>query len=63
MLIPGLILVFGLIYLVSPRIRADAPQILGANGTYKNACCAPLILRNGLMSTGSGYRPATPSPT
>lgn len=50
-LIPGLILVFGLIYLVSPR-HVPTPQSW-ANGTYKNACCAPLILRDGLMSTGS----------
>lgn len=50
-LIPGLIFVVGLIYLVSPRY-VPTPQSW-ANGTYKNACCAPLILRDGLISTGS----------
>jgi len=50
-LIPGLVFVFGVIYLVFPR-HAPTPQSW-ANGTYRNACCAPLTLRDGLMSTGS----------
>jgi len=50
-LVPGMIFVFGLIYLVSPR-RPPTPQSW-ANGTYINACCAPLVLREGLISTGS----------
>jgi len=50
-IIPGVIFVFGLIYLASPRY--SPPPQSWANGTYVNACCAPLVLRDGLISTGS----------
>ncbi len=47
-LIPGMIFVFGLIYAVSPR--HDPVSQSWANGTYINACCAPLILNDGKIS-------------
>jgi hypothetical protein len=48
-LIPGMLFVFGLIYAVSPR--HILPSQSWANGTYINACCAPLLLRNGKVTT------------
>jgi hypothetical protein len=50
-LIPGGLFVFGLIYLVSPRYQP--PSQSWANGTYINPCCAPLVLHNGTITTGS----------
>ncbi|WP_010219673.1 hypothetical protein [Sphingomonas sp. PAMC 26621] len=46
-LIPGMLFVFGLIYIVSPR-HIPPPQSW-ANGTYNNACCKPLVLRDGTL--------------
>ena len=51
-LIPGAIFVFGLIYLVSPR--RVPPSQSWANGTYINACCAPVTLHNGTITTDNG---------
>lgn len=48
-LIPGMLLVFGIIYLAMPR--SVSPLQSWADGTYVNACCAPLILRNGVLET------------
>ncbi|WEJ98483.1 MAG: hypothetical protein P0Y59_16220 [Candidatus Sphingomonas phytovorans] len=48
--VPGMILVFGLIYLVSPR--RPPPSLSWPNGTYLNPCCAPLTLKDGTISTG-----------
>lgn len=50
-LIPGMIFVFGLIYAVSPR-HVPVSQSW-ANGTYINACCAPLILHDGKLTTAN----------
>ena len=49
-LLPGAIFVLGLIYFVTPK-RVPPPQTW-ADGTYTNPCCAPLTLRNGVISTG-----------
>jgi len=49
-LVPGMIFVFGLIYLVSPRYAP--PSQAWANGVYRNSCCAPLTLRDGVISAG-----------
>lgn len=48
--IPAGIFIFGLIYLVSPR--REPPSQAWANGTYVNACCAPVVLRDGLLVAG-----------
>ncbi|MEG3152054.1 hypothetical protein U1769_19365 [Sphingomonas sp. ZT3P38] len=50
-LIPGLLFVFGLIYLVMPSY-APPPQSW-ADGTYTHPCCAPVVLRNGTLTTGT----------
>ncbi|MES1975490.1 MAG: hypothetical protein V4472_23785 [Pseudomonadota bacterium] len=50
-LIPGMIFVFALIYCVSPPYSPPSPA--WANGIYRNPCCAPLVLRDGLISTGA----------
>lgn len=50
-LIPGMLFVFGLIYAVSPR--QILPSQSWANGTYINACCARLLLRNGKITTAN----------
>jgi hypothetical protein len=50
-LIPGMIFVFGLIYAVSPR-HVPVSQSW-ANGSYINACCAPLILHDGKLITAN----------
>ena len=48
-LLPGMLLVFGIIYVAMPR--RVPPSQSWADGTYVNACCAPLILRNGILET------------
>ena len=48
-LLPGMLLVFGIIYWAMPR--RVPPSQSWANGTYVNACCAPLVLRNGVLET------------
>ncbi|SFJ31911.1 hypothetical protein SAMN03159338_1388 [Sphingomonas sp. NFR04] len=48
-LIPGMLLVFGIIYLAMPR--SVPPPQSWADGTYVNVCCAPLVLRNGVLET------------
>ena len=48
-LIPCMIFVFGLIYAVSPRHGPVSQS--WANGTYVNACCAPLLLHDGKLIT------------
>jgi hypothetical protein len=48
-LLPGMLLVFGIIYLAMPR--SVPPSQSWADGTYVNACCAPLVLRNGVLET------------
>ncbi len=50
-LIPGLLFVFGLIYLVIPP-HAPVPQSW-ANGTYVHPCCAPLVLLDGSLRSGT----------
>jgi len=47
-IVPGLLFVLGLIWLVTPPYRP--PPQDWADGTYANACCAPLVLRNGTAS-------------
>ncbi|MBN8808325.1 MAG: hypothetical protein J0I47_08840 [Sphingomonas sp.] len=49
-LIPGMLFVFGLIYAVSPR--HIPPTAEWADGTYTNACCGPLVLKNGIIKAG-----------
>ena len=48
--IPAGIIIFGLIYIVSPR-REPTSQAW-ANGTYINACCSPITLKNGVLTSG-----------
>lgn len=50
-LIPGSLFVFGLIYLVMPP-HVPPPQSW-ANGAYIHPCCAPLVLRDGTLTTGT----------
>ena len=50
-LIPGMIFVFGLIYAVSPRHEPASQS--WANGSYVNACCAPLLLHDGKLATAN----------
>jgi hypothetical protein len=49
-LVPAGIFVFGLIYLVTPPSRP--PSQSWANGIYVHPCCAPLLLRDGVLRTG-----------
>ncbi|BCA59303.1 hypothetical protein [Sphingomonas sp. HMP6] len=49
--IPAGLIIFGLIYIVSPR-REPTSQAW-ANGTYVNACCPPVVLQNGLLVSGN----------
>lgn len=49
-LVPGLLFVFGLIWLVMPPYQP--PPQSWANGTYTNPCCAPLLLKDGVLSSG-----------
>ena len=46
-LLPGFLFVFGLIYIFSPR--HIPPTQAWANGIYKNACCGPLVLLDGVL--------------
>ncbi len=50
-IVPGLLFVFGLIWLVTPPYKP--PPQSWANGTYVNACCAPLVLRDGGLTSGN----------
>ncbi|MFM9937528.1 MAG: hypothetical protein ACKVOL_15180 [Novosphingobium sp.] len=55
LMVAGL-LVIGSCSLLFPPKR---PEQSWANGTYRNACCAPLVLRNGSLSSerrSSAYR-------
>lgn len=47
---PGLLFVLGLIWLV--MLPYQLPPQDWADGTYVNACCAPLVLQNGTASAG-----------
>lgn len=49
-LVPGLLFVLGLIWLVTPPYKL--PSRDWADGTYLNACCAPLVLRGGGATAG-----------
>ena len=49
--IPAGLIIFGLIYIVSPR-REPTSQAW-ANGTYVNDCCPPVVLKNGLLVSGN----------
>jgi hypothetical protein len=50
-IIPGLLLVFGTIYLAMPRYVP--PLQSWANGKYIHSCCAPIVLRDGTLTTGT----------
>lgn len=54
-IVPGLLFVFSLIWLVTPSYKP--PPQDWADGTYANACCSPLVLRNGMARAGGQSTP------